>query len=383
MELETAASTIEVTEAGVVIRWSDGSRSRFHTLWLRDNDSSTFSLTELNPDLFVLLAERNDDGDLMVEFSDGHESVFDFDQLRDNSYEPHDRRGKPSITEHFRAGHTLDEFDFPASGSAQHCDLLDSVALWGAAIVNNVPGDESAITAMATLVGRAPGAHVGQHRELVVEADDLEPGEAPPALDPHTDEPYWYVPSGISILQCVEVSTTGGDAILVDGFGIAADLQDDDPDTFDLLCQVSVPFVLRTFGAIENGEDSHLVAHAPVISLDRDYEISGVRFNETSLAPLDVDPGRMGDYYQALIQFAKCVNDPGRAIQIGLQPGQVLIYDNHRILHGRTTFGSGGGRRHLRLDAVERDRFHSRLRRLRAIHNRPDVDERFPNGSIG
>ena len=84
MELETAASTVEVTDSGLVIRWSDGSRSRFHSLWLRDNCPSggdkrkafrTFSIIDLNPELFVIDAERNDDGDLAVDVGGRHLST--------------------------------------------------------------------------------------------------------------------------------------------------------------------------------------------------------------------------------------------------------------------------------------------------------------------
>ena len=67
---------------------------------------------------------------------------------------------------------------------------------------------------------------------------------------------------------------------------------------------------------------------------------------------------------------------------LGLTPGQAIIYDNQRVLHGQTAFGPEGGRRHLRLCTIDRDQFHSRLRRLREQHERAGVDERLPSGSI-
>lgn len=391
MELETAASTVEVTDSGLVIHWSDGSRSRFHSLWLRDNCPTggdkrkafrTFSIVDLNPELFVLDAEWNDDGDLAIEFSDGHESVFDFQWLRANSHEPHDRLGSPRAISHFRAGATLPTFDLPRRGSESHCDLLDGVARWGAAIINGVPGDEAGTELVASLIGRVRETDFGRVFDIVIEPDMWEFSQTGLALDPHTDDPYRYTPSGTSILHCVEVSTTGGDSILVDGFGVAADLRDRDPDAFDLLTDTRVPFIRHRHEAVDQGEDVHLLAHAPVISLDRDGEISGIRFHERSMAPLDIDPGQMGAYYRALIAFSKEINNPARALQFRLQPGQALVYDNQRVLHGRTAFGSDAGRRHLRLCTIDRDQFHSRLRRLREDHERPGVGERLPSGSI-
>ncbi len=392
MELETAASTVEVSTSGIVIRWSDGARSRFHALWLRDNCPSdgdketafrTFSVIDLDPDLAVVDAFRNDDGDLEIEFDDGHVSMFDFDWLRAHSYEPHDRRGRPQRIEHFRAGHKFDRFELPMFGSAEHCDLLESVARWGAAIVEDVPVDEAGTEALAALIGRVRETDFGRLFDIIVEPDVWTLSQSGLALAPHTDDPYRYNPSGTSLLHCVESALSGGESVLVDGFGIAADLYDDEPDVFDLLTDVSVPFVRHRTEAVDQGEDVHLLAHGPIISLDRDHEVSGIRFHERSLAPLDVDPSVVGDYYRALIRFSAEVNNPGRAVQFALQPGQAIVYDNQRVLHGRTAFGddAGGQRRHLRLCTIDRDQFHSRLRRLREDLDRPGVDERLPSGA--
>lgn len=397
MELETTASTIEVSEDGVIIRWSDGARSRFHALWLRDNCSSggdkvtafrTFSVVDLNPDLWVLEAFRNDDGDLHIEFSDGHESVFEFEWLRAHSHEPHDRRGRARHISHFRAGHEFERFSLPASGSAQHCDLLESVSRWGAAIVTGVDGEPAGTESVAELIGRVRETDFGRLFDIVTEPDVWTLSQSDLALDPHTDDPYRYAPSGTSILHCVEASMNGGDSVLVDGFGIAADLFEEDPDVFDLLTETSVPFIRHRTEFVDQGEDVHLLAHGPIISVDRDYEISGIRFHERSMAPLDLDPGVTGDFYRALITFATEVNNPVRAVQFHLEPGEAIVYDNQRVLHGRTAFGAGGpeavaagGRRLMRLCTIDRDQFHSRLRRLREIHERAAVDERLPSGS--
>ena len=201
------------------------------------------------------------------------------------------------------------------------------------------------------------------------------------ALDPHTDDPYRYSPSGCSFLHCIEASA-GGESLLVDGFAIAAELRDDDPDAFDLLSETAVPFVRHRSESVDQGEDVHLVAYAPIISLDRDHEICGIRFHERSMAPLDVEPSRVGDYYRAFITFAKMVNDPSRAIMVKLEPGQAIVYDNQRVLQGRGAISLEGGRRHLRLGTIDRDQFHSRLRRLREDQQRAGIHDVLPRGSM-
>lgn len=392
MELETVASSVEVVDTGIVVKWSDGARSRFHALWLRDNCPSggdratafrSFSLVDLDPYLFVVHAEQSEDGDCAVEFSDGHRSVFEFDWLRSHSYEPHDRRSRPRSISHFRAGHSFERFSLPAIGSQEHCDLLEAVARWGVAIVEGVDGNESGTEQLAALVGRVRETDFGRLFDIVAEPEVWTMSQSGLGLDPHTDDPYRYTPSGTSILHCVREANRGGETLLVDGFGIAADLYEDDPDYFDLLTTVSVPFVRHRTEAVDQGEDVHLVAHGPIISLDRNHEIAGIRFHERSMAPLDVDPSIVGDYYEALIRFTSEVNNPLRAVQFGLKAGEAIVYDNQRVLHGRTAFydPQDADGRHLRLCTIDRDQFHSRLRRLREELGRGGVDERLPSGA--
>lgn len=389
MEFETAASIVEVIGDGVQLRWSDGARSRFHPLWLRDNCPSggekrtalrTFSVVDLDPDLEVVDASPNEDGDLEIEFSDGHISVFDFDWLRTHSTEAPDRRRLEQRSV-FRAGEALPTFAMPGPGTAGHLQVLDAVDEWGVAVVQEVPLNMAGSEALASLIGRVRETDFGRLFDIVVEPDVWELSQSGLALDPHTDDPYRYTPSGCSFLHCIEGANNGGDSLLVDGFAIAEDLRDEDPDAFDLLSEISVPFVRHRTETVDQGEDVHLLAYAPIISLDRDHQVCGIRFHERSMAPLDIEPSLMGRYYEAFITFTKMVNDPSRAVQLRLQPGQAIVYDNQRVLHGRSAFSLEGGRRHLRLATIDRDQFHSRLRRLREDHDQPGVHAALPQGS--
>ena len=347
MELETAAATIEVSDSGIVIRWSDGARSRFHSLWLRNNCSTAVTVTELNADVWVSDAFRNDDGDLEVEFSDGHETTFDFDWIRSHSHEAHDRRGGPRLITNVRAGHEFERFDQPLPGSSEHCDLLESVSCFGAAIV-------SGLTDLTDLAGRDVEVEY-------VAGFDLN-------LTPHTDGSHLYAPPALTFVSGADGRPEGGDIVLVDGFGIAVDLYEEAPDVFDSLAETSIPFRDST-------GSPHPTAHGPIISLDRDHEVAGIRFDEACIAPLDLEPGMVGEFYRALISFVEEVNDPGRAVLVHLSPDEALVFDNHRMLHGAAGFDD------LQRASIGRDEFHGTLRQLRQKHERANLDERLPPGT--
>lgn len=391
MEFEIAPTTVEFGDTGIAVRWSDGSRSRFHTLWLRDNCSTggdkrgahrTFLTSDLDPNLRTTNAVIDDHGDIEVEFSDDHRSTFAPAWLRANCPEPTTRVRRPRRVSHFRAGTKVVKLELPEPATDEHCDLLEAVSEWGAAIVTDVPTDHAGTEALAGLLGRVRETDFGRLFDIVVEPEDWESSQSADAQDPHTDDPYRYTPSGVSILHCIEPADSGGESMLVDGFGVAEKLRDDDPDSFELLSTIAVPFVRYRPVAFEQGDDVHLVADASVIALDRDGEVAGIRFHQRAFGPFDIDPAIMGAYYRAVIQFGRSVNDPGNVWQHRLSPGEAIVYDNQRILHGRTALLGSAGRRHVRLCTIDRDQWHSRLRRLREDLGRSGADERFPPGNL-
>ena len=70
-----------------------------------------------------------------------------------------------------------------------------------------------------------------------------------------------------------------------------------------------------------------------------------MRFNNRSAAAItDVAFEEMADYYAAYRRMAELVEDPGLGFRFRLDPGELFLVDNLRILHARTAFSSGGER---------------------------------------
>ena len=65
-----------------------------------------------------------------------------------------------------------------------------------------------------------------------------------------------------------------------------------------------------------------------------------------------------------------------------LQPDDVLIFNNQRVLHGRTAFDRGECGRHLRTCHEDLDEFHSRLRVLSRRQGRDGADMTLPVGAM-
>jgi alpha-ketoglutarate-dependent taurine dioxygenase len=104
-----------------------------------------------------------------------------------------------------------------------------------------------------------------------------------------------------------------------------------------------------------------LITEFPVISLDEFGHINGVRINDRVGAPLSIPSHEVPQYYRGMRRLLSLSEDPARCIVKILRPGDAVIFDNHRVLHGRTAL-TMTGRRWLRWIQVKRGDFYSTLR---------------------
>ncbi len=63
-----------------------------------------------------------------------------------------------------------------------------------------------------------------------------------------------------------------------------------------------------------------------------------IRYSYFTLAPHSLPFARMEGFYRAYDRFARLVRNPANQRRFLLREGDYLIYDNHRMLHARTSF---------------------------------------------
>eukprot|EP00997_Jenningsia_sp_PLL12_P008589 NODE_5382_length_581_cov_45.118421_g4668_i0.p1 GENE.NODE_5382_length_581_cov_45.118421_g4668_i0~~NODE_5382_length_581_cov_45.118421_g4668_i0.p1 ORF type:complete len:138 (-),score=42.97 NODE_5382_length_581_cov_45.118421_g4668_i0:166-549(-) len=81
------------------------------------------------------------------------------------------------------------------------------------------------------------------------------------------------------------------------------------------------------------------IVDSPMLRFDGDKFM--VRYSYFTLAPFKMPFERMEAWYAAYDQFARIVRTPEHQYRTLLQPGDVLLYENHRMMHGRTGFTGG------------------------------------------
>ena len=371
--LSGRASGADTPQRHVSVTFADGHRADVHNLWLRDNcgcpecthaqtGERIFDSFAVDPDIAPTLVAADDEA-LDIEWSDGHRSRFALTWLQEwcpcdtcrTSRRPAVRLWDASIAEQLPElayGEVLADDD----GLLR---FLEMVQTTGLAFVRDVPTDEDATRSIARSIGHARETNFGTEFDVRTTIDPNNVAFTAVELGLHTDLANVESPPGIQFLHCLEASAPGGDSTLADGFWAAERIRTSDPDAFRVLCEVSIPYRFHD-------ADHDLRWSAPTIRVDDDGGYREVRFHNALMAPFDLPADQVEATYAALRRFRDVVNSSQAKLTVRLRPGDLMVFHNRRVLHGRTAFDPGQGRRHLFGLYVDVDAWSSRRRRLRA-----------------
>jgi len=151
------------------------------------------------------------------------------------------------------------------------------------------------------------------------------------ALDPHTDTCYLIDSPGLQCFNCVAQDPgVGGKTRLVDSETVVNILRADHPATFKFFTDTSL-----VFHHTEKGLNARVCA--PVITVEPDGSLKQFRYNEYDMAPLNyLSEHAIDEFYfhnEILHDTIRECENP-----IKLRVGDMVIVDNHRVMHGRTAF---------------------------------------------
>jgi gamma-butyrobetaine dioxygenase len=349
------AATDDMT---VTLDGPDGSRHRFHALWLRDNcpcpecrhESGQRLLdTRLIPDDLTVLSIAEGDP-FTVAFSDGHVSRYDRAWL--------DAHAGPKPPRQRRLWDAAIQNELPAApyadvtgGGSALRDWLAAVDTLGFAILTGGPTEPETVTRTAELFGYVRETNYGRLFDVKTVVNPMNLAYTGLGLGAHTDNPYRDPTPTLQLLHCLASSADGGENTLVDSFRVAQDLS---ATELELLTRYPIRF------RYADGE-TELEAEVPVISLDARGEVSAVHYNTRSAQAFRLPEDVVGPYYEAYQRFGRMLEQPAYRIQFKLAPGDLFIVDNLRVMHGRTGYAATGGERHLQGCYADRDGLRSTL----------------------
>ena len=372
-------------------RWHDGKESAFHFVWLRHQARCSHGMPndirvkiDLLPDAPESLAVKSfkiEDDLLLIDWQDQNlQTSHHLETLRQSAYDEasrHQRKQQPVLWDSENAGQ-IPVFDFAdLEQETKQLELHLAVRDYGLAKVRSVPVIPDSVAEVSALFGPMHFNNYGGIFSVKSDANLNLGSNTGDYLPPHTDESYRHDAPGISFFHCLEASPRGGESILVDGFKAAQVLRDTDSESFDVL--TSVPVFFQRFALPE--EDMR--SHTRMLVQDVDGDIVGVRWTDRTLPPQDLPFHLVEPVYRAFRSFRNIINSDDLIHRYRLNPGDLHVFDNHRVLHGRMAFDASQGPRHLQQCSVNRDEFHNRLRRLAAKLGHPAADLVMAGGAVG
>ena len=364
MTVTTVAKRVWSAPERLHIEWVDGTSSDYASLWLRDNlredrdphsGQRLIDIADLPADPRIRSVAAHD-GAITVEWeTESRPASFDLQWLLAHASNRPGRRPEFS-PKHWLEGARLNAArDFARATFVEMGSDPPLRAGWllrlvqdGIAFLRGVPATDTGILEAASQVGRVSETNYGLVYDVrsVPQPENLAYSDL--GLGLHTDNPYREPVPGFQVLHALVASPDGGESLFADGFAIAEHMRTAFPDDFVVLTRTPVPFLYRS-------KDAELYAERPLIQLSCSGEVSAVHYNNRSIAPLRLAARDVGPFYSAYRRLAGLLRDPRFHLQLHLGDGDIVAFDNQRILHGRTAFSSAKYPRHLRGCYLTRD----------------------------
>ncbi len=254
------------------------------------------------------------------------------------------------------------EFKDDLFESEEMYNILVSFYKYGFVIIKKVPTKDNYLVKFANSIGSVRRTNFGEHFNVKSKPNPNDLAYTSLPLAPHTDNPYRNPVPCIQILHCITNEVKGGFSTLVDGFTVTETLKKDNPEFYDILTKVKVRFKFID-------KDVVLEDWSELIKLDEDNQFKQVRFSpRLDYVPI-LEKKDLDLYYKARKKISDLYNSEKYRIEFKLQPGDLLMMDNHRLLHGRTAFDVNEGNRFLQGCYIEFDSTEGKLRHLKRKYN--------------
>lgn len=375
----------------VRIAWSDGVELAAYKLWLKENGVGTGGVDLATRHGLIDPADLTDDieirdvavtgaGALAVTWApDGEHAVYHPGWLRHIAEGQHTAASWLPDPEPWTAADLAEPPSFDgrplveAPDSPEAADVLgrwvDALLCRGIARFQNLGTGHDVGLTIGSRIGAVRDTNFGPiwdvkaDVEMAGKDDTNSTANTNLRLGPHTDLPTRETPPGFQFLHCVANTVEGGYSTMADGAAVVEHLAEHYPDHHEALCTLRWIFFNR-------GPSIDHRWSGPMIDLG----VPGSPLTLRAFYPLrafpDMAPADVPRAYAAARCFARVAADERFQMRYPFTPGDLVGFDNRRILHGRDAYSSGGSR-HLRGIYIDQDdvRSFARVANRRAAAN--------------
>ncbi|KAG0142828.1 hypothetical protein CROQUDRAFT_49717 [Cronartium quercuum f. sp. fusiforme G11] len=364
------------------VDFGDGKNFNFQYFWLRDNcrcascfhqftKQRLLDSFQIPLDISPTDVQATRDG-LTIQWPDGHRTLVPFTFLKKHSHDSPlgDTQGTcgsertfwdRSIEASMPAVRFEALFQKGETGDRAVLEWLRNINRFGFCLVDGVPLEPAMTEKLLCRIAFIRETHYGAFWDFTANMEHGDTAYTNLPLGAHTDTTYFSDPAGLQLFHLLSPaeSHTGGRSLLVDGFAAASRLKESQPWAYETLARVPID----THASGGDGVAFRPLLPTPVLSHHpRSGELLIVRWNPDDRRPLKAKNGdEIQRWYSAAREWEKIIRSPEMELWTQMKMGQALIFDNQRVLHGRSGFT---GSRRICGGYINGDDYRSRLRSL-------------------
>jgi alpha-ketoglutarate-dependent taurine dioxygenase len=263
---------------------------------------------------------------------------------------------------------------FPPLGCIT-ADAVNELATRGLLLIKNVPtnlGNDYIETLAKRFGNNLYSTFYGSSWDVRNEGQPNNVAYTSLFLGLHMDLMYFEAPPGLQFLHMLNKSVQGGTSLFMDCLDCWKSFaQSSCAEVTDILSQVPISYHYdhghRRIGHPHHLHFRHALASQNLVGQKSglchpsdDASCTGLYFSPPFQAPLEVPADKVEKWYQAIKLWESHLRKQS-LLKIDLEPGDAVVFQNRRILHGRTAF-EVNGMRHLRGCYISYDDFKDRWR---------------------
>jgi len=335
------------SSAALVVTWDDGVTTTYPWIWLRDHahDEETFHpvtmqrnihTASIDPDISATEVALSD-GDVVISWAGGDSSslpVHFLDQYRTPATASVSLGIEPLLWDASTIGDgPRTSYDSIMNSDEGMLEWLTNLMTYGFGLAVGVPASGEATKELLERVAYIRRSIFGGFWEFEADMSKADTAYTNIELLSHTDSTYCN-DAPVQLLHCLYFEGTGGESTIADSFRVAEELKKENPRHYEVLSTVLVPGQYI-------GDGAHLMAMRPLLRHDHEGRLVQVSFNNADRAPFLLPADAMVEFYDALRAFDRLSNEHHLQWRHQLEPGEAMIFDNWRVMHGRASYSGG------------------------------------------
>jgi len=376
-------SVVAGSHQSAKVIFDDSRVAEFKYVWLRDNckcsecfHGATKQKLIDSPSIDVNIQPRSleitGDGKLAVNWPEGngtHQTVHDAEWLlkygncfMENHFKsPADdhvvRRPPLTLWDRTTIWNHLPEMSYTEFMESPNglVSWLEMFYKYGIAILRGVPVTQGKVVEVVQKFAYVKETSYGVTFDVVAEPDPEHLAYTGTYLHHHTDMNYREKSPGMQLLHCLKSTQlhgserdVGGLSFFVDGFRAAKWLRDNESAAFHILAATPVKFQIEV-------NDRKFSNQTPILCTNNEGHVTEIHYNNRTMGPLQMPSHLVTPFYHAYRLLTDRLRAESMQFSFQLKPGDLVAFNNHRILHGRTAYDQTRVIRHLEGCYVEID----------------------------